>query len=952
MNRRFPWFFVWLMIFPGGLQALGDHNGHILEGHVIFKLSIEADMARQAQGAWPAFFMDFFSDKQVEPIQRVFPGHSPPVEKFHSSGMEMADLSRIFEVVISCEELQREFVRALRRSGLVDYVQFRPLPRPAIVDPPVHQPNDSLLDQQYYLRSIYALEAWAIAMGDTNTVIAIVDTGTDLYHPDLMDAIAYNYGDPVNGEDSDGDGYVDNYFGWNLGEDNNNPTYLAKAHGVHVSGISSATSNNGEGIAGTGYFSRFLPVKIDDEFGRLVKAYEGIVYAADMGASVINCSWGSHFNPGPFAQDVIDYAVLNRNAVVVAAAGNANNSAPFFPASCDRVISVAATDATDAKASFSSYGPHVDVLAPGDRILSTWVNASYMVSGGTSMAAPMVAGAAAIVRSYYPQLDALQVSGLLKVSSDPVDHLHDNLPYAGMLGFGRLNMFRALTLEDKPYVMIAEEGMNEYATNNLRPGEALTTWLELRNILSSNSSLKVHMSASSAHVNILNPLIELPSLPQGSVYSTQSDSFVMIAEDSLPLDHRVTFIVTVYDHLGDLVGKKAFDRVLNSSYVNVETSLLAATISSRGALGYNYPDFSQGLGFRLPGGYTLLKAGGIVLSVEGEGVLDNIYSAEQGRFSETLAPVSFPGLVNGHGSADLIVEGRLMQGDDSMDLPLMDISYQAYFWEGNNHESFLILDYSMVNTSLKTYREIWVGFFADWVLRDNKTIRAGFDGPSDMAYAYTYGGNPLAGIQLLEKGSGMRHYAFDNDGSGGSMRIDQGFSNFQKHQALTTNRLQAGGRNPGNDVSSLLSSGPHSLAPGDTLRVPFALHVFNKEDMRIQAVRAHERFLMLAAQETATEDSDQLSPLGWIEVWPNPFSGILHLRWLAAPGGDFSLEIVDMQGSIHKRLEGSGQSWEGGDQLSWSLGYLPAGIYFLRLRGDGFGQVLKVISRGDAGQEN
>ena len=139
----------------------------------------------------------------------------------------------------------------------------------------MYQPNDPSADSvtQYHLKNIQAYLGWAISKGDTNTVIGIVDTGTDWDHPDLQDNIKHNYADTIDGVDNDNDGYIDNYRGWDLGENDNDPSSSVSSFGVHhgtgVSGIAAATTDNSKGVAGVGFKCKFLPVKIFNDNNQL-----------------------------------------------------------------------------------------------------------------------------------------------------------------------------------------------------------------------------------------------------------------------------------------------------------------------------------------------------------------------------------------------------------------------------------------------------------------------------------------------------------------------------------------------------------------------------------------------------------------------------------------------------------------------------------------------------------
>ena len=369
-------------------------------------------------------------------VVKKFPNHRAPEQSALRNGRKPADLSRIYAVTFDPSMPVAKAVKALMATGLVEYAE------PVYIPEPLYNPNDPDTASQYYLGLIKAYDAWDISKGDTNFVVGVTDTGTDLDHPDLAGGIKYNYADPINGQDDDSDGYVDNFQGWDVGQDDNDPSVDA-VHGSFVCGFAGAVTDNATGIAGPGFKTRFLPIKISDN-GILTAAYEGIVYAADHGCQVINCSWGS-FGGGQYGQDIVDYATINKGRLVVAASGNSNNEAPFFPASYDGVLSVTGTNNTDTKWVNSSYGAFVDISAPGEAVYSTIFDNTYSFSSGTSFASPIVASAAALVWSANPGLQPLQVAEQLRATADDIYTVPGNASYVNKLGKGRLNMFRALT---------------------------------------------------------------------------------------------------------------------------------------------------------------------------------------------------------------------------------------------------------------------------------------------------------------------------------------------------------------------------------------------------------------------------------------------------------------------------------------------------------------------------
>ncbi len=920
----------------------GIGTSHTLPGHVIFKLTPEAASKSSDPRFVPEAIISLLQTKAVNKPYRVFPAHRAPIDKYHPSGDPFSDLSRIFEVYVQDHERTEAVMHALAATGQVEYVQPRFLPQPAMYlttktrGEETYVPNDTLLHLQYYLEKISAFEAWGVWKGDTNTVIAIVDTGVELLHPDLTDAIKYNFDDPINGMDSDGDGYVDNFYGWDLGEGNNDPSYNKNAHGVHVSGIAAASADNVTGIAGVGFHSKFLPIKVDDEFGRLTKAYESIVYAADQGASVINCSWGSFFNAGPFGQDIIDYAVLNHDALVVAAAGNANTSHPFYPASFQRVLSVAATDTLDSKTHFSSFGPFVDVAAPGVGILSTWVDDTYLISGGTSMAAPVVSGAAAIIRSYYPHLDALQTKALIKMTSDPVDGLEANLDYVGQLGYGRLNMHRALTETMHPYITIADEPWDEQQMAMIRPGQEFEIPARFVNRLAPADELYATLTIYSDYLDVIVDSVWIGSLDTFEQTEELGQSFVVKALNNLPHSYETIATFRFYAGYDHPIGRKSYILSLNHDYLNVQAGRIATTISARGAVGFNYPNRNQGLGLRIDDGYTRIRAAGIIIGGDENSVIDNVYGEDESSFSESILPYELPTLFTGEQAAPIIVRGSLRDDPVLQTDPLdLHIDYEVYFWDGEQAEDFFIIRYKIKNEGNGAHQSLYAGFFADWLVRDIKLHRANFDADLRLAYAYAEPGEQLAGVQLLSFGE-MFHYAFDNKGANESIRIDDGFTNEEKFLALTSDRPNAGFFGNNNDVSSLVSSGPHVLAPDEKLEAAFAIHLADNElDIRSNARRASSIYAEMLKSEIVVQE-------GSFSVHPNPFTDDLNVYLHGDYEGQYVLNIYNLQGQRLKTFEFAATS-DHTPYVVLPVSGLQPGLYVLQLKGQGVNTAIRVI---------
>ncbi|RLD77529.1 MAG: hypothetical protein DRJ10_11775, partial [Bacteroidetes bacterium] len=405
-------------------------------------------------------------EKTIEQIERLINNDIDkitPLFKNFNTGKKLIpaqfDLSNIYKIKLKNSQNLISHIIELNRLESIEYAELYPIAY--IFD----TPNDPKISSQYYLNKIKAFEAHQISKGDTNIVIGIVDTGVDLLHEDLKDNYKYNYADPINNIDDDMDGYVDNYYGWDVANDDSNPQSHVNIfgetnyHGTKVSGMASAVTNNNIGIASIGYKTKILPIKVMDSTGRIVAGYEGIIYAADHGCDIINCSWGSN-SPSKFAQDAINYATQYKNCLIVAAAGNksaAIDGRPdtwFYPASYNNVLSVAATGTNDIRWNGSSYATTVDVSAPGENVFFTKQFNSYGTGYGTSYAAPLVAGLAGLIKAQRPELTNKQISEQIRVTSDIIDTLSENSYYSKQLGYGRINAHRALSINDMPAVRI------------------------------------------------------------------------------------------------------------------------------------------------------------------------------------------------------------------------------------------------------------------------------------------------------------------------------------------------------------------------------------------------------------------------------------------------------------------------------------------------------------------
>lgn len=456
--------------------------------------------------------------------------------------------------------------------------------RPRILETPQNDPyvpNDTRYSEQWYVDKIRANYAWGLwspaTPGDETVLIGVVDTGVDYTHPDMVGSLYINPGEDVNGDnqitaaddnglDDDGNGYVDDYRGWDFagassGSPDDNDIMPPDAgpdaelsHGTHVTGICAATVDNSEGISGISFRSKVIATKnaTDDDLTQpgIVDGYDGILYCAKMGAKFINCSWG-----GPFLfsyeRNILDDVSDNYGAIVVGAAGNDerdNDSSPQYPSDYSKCISVAATTTGDLKAWYSNWGSAIDISAPGGEgssssaaILSTiHVSAgSYAAWQGTSMAAPVVTASFALLKAWFPTQSRQWLLDELLANADPIDDI--NPDYAGQLGSGRVNIYNAIARNSYPYLTIDSYQINiinDDGDGQLNPGESARLVLTVANNPNflDATAVTANLSSSSSHISFSDASANLGDIPAGSSATNSGDDLIFDISLDAPLD--------------------------------------------------------------------------------------------------------------------------------------------------------------------------------------------------------------------------------------------------------------------------------------------------------------------------------------------------------------------------------------------------------------------------------
>jgi len=497
MKRFVIFAFFALILLIGTAHALKTVNVDQPENIPSFLGYVQDEfIVKLKPGVAEADLGNLVSAGSVAGMKKQFPGSSArPVNG------KYFDFSRFYKVKVDPGSLDQSMA-AFRNSPNVESVEK------IAIHSVLAMPNDGNFSEQWHLNQLSdvdmdAPEAWDIETGDATIVVAIMDTGIRYFHKDLGGLNA-SYTDPTNvdgnmwvnwaekngtpGVDDDGNGYVDDWVGWDWvdatsscwsGEDCDTPDNDPRdfnGHGTHCAGNVAAINNNGYATCATaggwgdgtlqptangvkvmacriGWSAPYIVYEVG--YVRMDFAAEAFYYAAENGANIASCSWGSSYLSS--LESAINYFLASGGMIFKAAGNDGSQTADYM---CNRtdIISVAATDSTDCKADFSTYGTWVDVSAPGTGILSSYHShddpASDYVAAmdGTSMATPLSASVAALIWSRNPGWTASQVEQQLYSSADDIYGLSCNSAYAGKLGAGRVNAFNAVNTGTPPPV--------------------------------------------------------------------------------------------------------------------------------------------------------------------------------------------------------------------------------------------------------------------------------------------------------------------------------------------------------------------------------------------------------------------------------------------------------------------------------------------------------------------
>lgn len=921
-----------------------------------------------------------------------FPNGRPQAAQIQRAAQ---NLQRIYEVNYSSATDAAILAAKMKKLPGIEYAE------PKYIRQMQFTPNDPIVNDY---QSVHRFEeAWDVSRGSSDVVVAVVDGGVNYVHTELDDKMwvntdevaiavrtqvdqnrdgeitstevaqyladqngdynndgsitledALSQGSPLlTGSDTDGNGFADDIFGWDYWADggvngqpitaDNNPLSDGTDHGAHVAGIIAAETNNGNGIAATGFNVRYMALKAggipddpstpNDESRSIGFGYESIIYAALEGADIINCSWGGG-GFSEFENDVINFAT-DMGALVIAASGNAAANDVDFPSAYVNALSVGSIDASEQISSFSNIGFDLDVFAVGSAVESTGFGNAIGSKSGTSFSSPTVAGLAGLLKSLHPEWTPQRIGAQIRSSASFINSNDDRQ------GHGVVDAFRAVST-NLPGIRIVSSRFEDADGGKLGLGEDGTITLNLVN--NGNTATNVNLqlqSLVSQGITLNQPQKNTGTLATGQSIAVE---FLVTIADTYDLNIVPAFRLEISSNND---GYQDFDIVQYNNILfdvinanNVRTSFAGdGTIgfidafAGRGGVGFvplttEDADFTEAKNVLFEGG-LIIEANDIIFdAVRGDG----------GQVQKDFEPQqTFD--VNSPGATSTQDGNTVFTFQDEAGIAAGRVRLETFAFDNDALSNVVYLKYSITNTSATLpLQDVYVGLFNDWDVGGNITTNNVEYSAQDSILYISDGGNspnePVVAVGHLGEISSV--LALNNFPSttptNPPVDLNDGFSDTEKKEALRAGTASTS--IAGADVSAVTGTGPFTVNPEATLTVGFVYAFGNDVDelrAQIQSARVQAPFNVSSTGLILSENIPDVTDL--FQNFPNPFTDQTTIQLDLSEAADVKLAVYDVLGREvdvlrDERLE-AGQY-----PIQFNPSNLSSGVYFVRFQTD------------------
>jgi subtilisin family serine protease len=597
-------------------------------------------------------------------------------------------------------------------------------------------PNDPDIGKQTALKKIKTLEAFEICQGDSSVLLGIADSGFNIFHEDFYDGVAINENEiPDNLIDDDGNGYVDDYYGYNFswlldgGESQygslSNSEYT---HGTYVGGMAGARVNNGKGIAGTAFDCKIVPIKIlsTDGSNDYLYCYQSIIYAAVRGCKVLNCSWGAFNSYSLINQSIIDYAVAC-DVALVAAGGNLTSGhdayATYYPASYNGVLGVGMVDNDDQiNLALSVIGVGMRLMAPGIKNYSI-ANAGngYVenTGSGSSFASPIVAGAVAVIRSYFPQLTPIQALEVARYTGDEIRGVGNNANNHFIPK--RLNMQKALELQLDSTPIITLQSQYYETTTGIKTqrfvaGDTAIMVLKLVNVMANASDVRIELNKlyllDSTAITLLDSVIVVPTFNHNDSVNANI-RFIVNNPSNV---RKIFYTANIYTSDTAYEDEFKLHISIHSDLTTFENEKLIVSARDNGILGYNrdHTDFGYGYGFEHKQLGDFLYEGGPMLSADYSKIVSANKTSQIGNAFKCVKSLS-----GTDSNVSIIADSMANANRIGVELT------NKYIFPSDT-SSILKMALSAKNTTNKVVNDFVIGYYFDWDINNYDCNEVGY----------------------------------------------------------------------------------------------------------------------------------------------------------------------------------------------------------------------------------
>ncbi|MCD6595557.1 S8 family serine peptidase [bacterium] len=832
--------------------------------------------------------------------------------------------------------------------------------------------SKTTMSNAWQITHTYVNSAWSTGYNGDGVIVAIIDTGVDYNHGDLTGVMWHNPGEtPGNSVDDDGNGYTDDYYGYDFynhdSDPMDNPSDIH--HGTMCAGMV-AGDGTGGWSTGAAPGARIMAIRTGDgsSFCSSSDEIDAFQYAVDNGAGVASMSYGSYpsNNAKDFYRYVIDGIFGAAGIPITVAAGNGNDSGghysvpfdistpadippPWYNASVSDpagpVIAVGATTTSDAVASFSSYGPtewdfnssyvggawhdypassrlmKPEIAAPGENVVTTVYSGGYGYESGTSFACPFTAGVVALLLSKNSELTPREIDSVLEVSATDISPTgRDNYSGAGLI-----NADSALSLISGKALAIDSTKFDDSGTGdsdaNLDPGETGNVIIYLRNAGSTSApSVQVNMtSVSNPHITIIDGNSAYGTMAPGETRTNTSDPITLSVSSSALYTEYCMCYLTISDGVGYShpdsfafrVGTYPTQAIWHDTLATLRIPITNFSIIGYfGGLYWPWPSDSSN---NLYISYSMVGKNINYVADGGEDFwpIDSIWEYDPGGMADKQTSTSFIDTINDY-----------------------SITQYTYQWRSAPNQDFIILYYKVFNRTASTISGARCGFYADFDVPPYDTNYAAADDVNEWAYIYHSTSGPYAGIVALDGYD--RSSVVDNPQYVYGDTVGMGWTDTVKWRFLDGTYNFASGATA-KDWSVILSFGPYSIPAGSF--ITYSAAIVMGSDLSDFQTNANQAKTIYSSTALHTDETQKVpDDIALFGAYPNPFNSATEINYALTEPGNVKLDIIDINGKVVRTIDSGLRKtklytvkWNGCD---YSGKTMPSGLYFARLQSE------------------